>query len=322
MSFAAKVFTIMTASPSDVPLHRNHVRDEVFSWNDVHARHRSTMLMPLGWEHSMAPEMGGSPQDIVNARLLDDADLLVAIFQARLGTPTKDHESGSVEEVKTHLARGRPTMVYFSTDLGPSARFDPEQYMKLQDFKKWCMENGICHEFTSDTDFRVRFNRHLPQVLNQHPYFSNGSPNVNGGAGEPIGPNPPSPAPKAVSAPPASEASSKATSASLVVEFSSKNKKKAPGAELEMDILKRVAADASGVLLVVETLEGVHYQVNNDEINKGMSMRERKMLEETIDSLELKGLLKLTPHGGKGARIYEITAAGFRAADEAQESTN
>lgn len=71
MTFNARVFTVMTASPGDASLERNHVRTEVFEWNDIHARHRNIMLMPLEWENSMAPEMGGEPQEIINKRLLE-----------------------------------------------------------------------------------------------------------------------------------------------------------------------------------------------------------------------------------------------------------
>ena len=39
----------------------------------VNGARRQQMLLPLGWETDVAPEMGDQPQNIINKRILEDA---------------------------------------------------------------------------------------------------------------------------------------------------------------------------------------------------------------------------------------------------------
>jgi hypothetical protein len=72
------------------------------------------MLLAVGWETDVAPEMGAPAQSIIDRQILNDADLLVGIFWTRIGTPTASYASGAVEEIEEHLKAGRPAMLYFS----------------------------------------------------------------------------------------------------------------------------------------------------------------------------------------------------------------
>jgi len=124
----------MIASPGDVQRERDAVRDVLDEWNSVNGARRGIMLLPLGWETDIAPEMGDEPQKIINKRILKDADLLVGIFWTRLGTPTSGYASGAVEEIEEHLAAGRPAMLYFSAAPALLDSVDPQQYAALKAF--------------------------------------------------------------------------------------------------------------------------------------------------------------------------------------------
>lgn len=89
MSYQAKVFNVMIASPGDVASERAIIRDVIYEWNAVHSSPRNIVLMPIGWESHSSPEMGASPQTIINEQILDKCDLLVGVFWTRIGTPTK-----------------------------------------------------------------------------------------------------------------------------------------------------------------------------------------------------------------------------------------
>ena len=71
MSYISKVFNVMIASPGDVASERTIIRDVIYEWNAVHSESRNIVLMPIGWESHSSPEMGGSPQDIINKQVLD-----------------------------------------------------------------------------------------------------------------------------------------------------------------------------------------------------------------------------------------------------------
>jgi hypothetical protein len=143
MSYQASVFNVMIASPSDVPDEREIVRKAVLGWNAAHAKDRRVILDAVGWETHSHPTMEESAQAALNKQILHDADLLVAIFGNRIGTPTKDALSGTVEEIERHIKANRPAMIYFSDMDMPRERFDHEQWQRLNDFRTLCMARGL-----------------------------------------------------------------------------------------------------------------------------------------------------------------------------------
>ena len=50
MSYDAKVFRVMIASPSDVEAERAVIREVVAEWNAAHSVMRSIVLLPVSWE--------------------------------------------------------------------------------------------------------------------------------------------------------------------------------------------------------------------------------------------------------------------------------
>src|SRR4051812_17376097 len=166
MPFTATVNRVMIASPGDVQSERNIVRDVVSEWNSVNGARRRMMLLAVGWETDVAPEMGDAPQAIINKRILKDADLLIGIFWTRLGTPTKSYASGAVEEIEEHLAAGKPAMLYFSSAPAALDSVDPDQYRALKTFKDSCKSRGVFQIYADVADFRRQFARQLQITMN------------------------------------------------------------------------------------------------------------------------------------------------------------
>jgi hypothetical protein len=123
-------------------------------WNAVHSRDRCIVLQPVMWETHSSPAMGDRAQAIINRQILRDADLLVAIFWTRLGTPTGEAASGTVEEIEEHLKAGKPAMLYFSTAPVAQESLNLDQWRALQDFKIWARQQGRVEEFDSLEEFR------------------------------------------------------------------------------------------------------------------------------------------------------------------------
>ena len=122
MSYVAKTYNVMIASPGDVASERAIIRDVVYEWNAVHSNARKIVLLPIGWETHSSPEMGASAQAIINNQVLDKCDLLVGVFWTRIGTATDEYASGTVEEIERHIDTGKPTMLYFSSQPVAMAR--------------------------------------------------------------------------------------------------------------------------------------------------------------------------------------------------------
>lgn len=84
MSYSARVFRILIASPSDVSEEREIAVNTIQAWNDLNSSERQIVLLPLRWETHAAPEYGHRPQEVINRQVVDNCDLLVGIFWTRI----------------------------------------------------------------------------------------------------------------------------------------------------------------------------------------------------------------------------------------------
>lgn len=186
MSYQANVLRVMLASPGDVQAEREIATEEIHKWNDTHAAARSLILQPVRWETHGSPEMGAHPQEILNENLLRDSDIVVGIFGYRIGTATKEYVSGTVEEIKRHVAAGKLAMLYFSQMPVALNSVDFEQYEALSAFKQECKDLGLYWEFETRDKFREHFGRHLTIELNKPRYVWQ---RVETNAGTPVTPS-------------------------------------------------------------------------------------------------------------------------------------
>ncbi len=171
MGFQANVLKVMIASPGDVAIERGIITEALYRWNDANAVTRQLILQPVKWETHSSPQMGTHPQSILNEHLLLDADIVVGIFGSRIGTATADFVSGSVEEIKRHVAAGKLAMLYFShvPPVDPNS-IDPKQWAALQAFKEECRAGGLFAEYSSHEQLRREFAQHLTIELNRPKY--------------------------------------------------------------------------------------------------------------------------------------------------------
>ncbi|MXO85249.1 DUF4062 domain-containing protein [Altererythrobacter aurantiacus] len=281
MSFDAKVINVMIASPGDVQRERQAIRETIHTWNDVHAADRRCVLLPVGWETHSAPALGDRPQKLINDRVLEHCDLLVGVFWTRLGTPTGEAASGTVEEIRRHMAAGKPVMVYFSQQPVAPDSLDRSQYDALQDFKAWCAEQGLIHSYDTQDEFRVAFARHLQLTLRDDPYLKNLQRAV---AGFSISDLPGLP-----------------------------DEDEHQISEEAKTLLKAGINDNQGVVMVGHFLNGDLIQTNGINFAEGCDARGRAAWKSAVDQLESKFFIE--DRSGKG-QVYFITDAGYRYAEK------
>lgn len=166
MALAVTLYNVFIASPSDVTWGRAQIRQIVHAWNEIHAKHRKAVLLPVGWESSSAPNMGKPAQELINEKLLIEADLLVGVFWTKLGTPTVEYDSGTVEEIERHIQAGKPTLLYFSDEPVALSSVNRDEYDRLVKFKDACRTRGQYHTFDTAAQFSDDFSRHLAMHLN------------------------------------------------------------------------------------------------------------------------------------------------------------
>lgn len=165
MPYQATAINVMIASPSDVARERVIVRDVVLEWNAINSADRKIVLLPIGWDTHSAPSMAGTAQAVINSQVLEQCDLLIAIFWTRLGTPTGEFASGTVEEIERHIASGKPAMIYFSNAPVVPDSIDQRQYAAMVEFRESLKTRGLVSFFDDASTFRTELFRHLSQTV-------------------------------------------------------------------------------------------------------------------------------------------------------------
>ncbi len=279
MTYNAIVYKVMIASPSDVVPERAIVREVLAEWNTVNADLRKTVLLPVSWETHVSPTMGDRPQAIINKQVLKDCDLLVGVFWTRLGTPTGDYASGSVEEFEEHIKAGKPAMLYFSSSPVRPDSVDAEQYAELKSFKESCKSRGIFKDYTDLSDFKEKFYRHLQLKLNQDEYFKLKAATTGGTT------------PEAVE--------------SILPDIPNLSK------EAQV-LLKEACRDPGGAILRLGTMSGFIVQTNNKQMVADDSPRTRAIWNSAVNELQDAGLIADRGHEGK---VFDVTKKGYELAE-------
>lgn len=275
MSYQAKVFNVMIASPGDVASERAIIRDVIYEWNAVHSQSRNIVLLPIGWETHSSPEMGNTAQNIINTQVLDKCDLLVGVFWTRIGTPTTEYTSGTVEEIEKHIESNRPAMLYFSSQPVALDMVEPEQYSQLKKFKDSCQNRGLYEGFDSLSSFKEKLYRHLQLKINDHEYFK----------GDDI-------------VLPTEVVESKTNMPSLTNEGKI--------------LLKEASQDRNGTIMHLRHLGGTNIQTNGKNFIESNDRREVALWESSIKELIQSELIIERGHKGE---IFEITNLGYQIAD-------
>src|SRR5262245_6595574 len=167
MPYSATVLRVMVASPSDVHQERLAAQTIIHNWNVVHSASRGQVLLPVLWETHTTPALGDRAQALINRQIVTNSDMLIAMFWTRIGTPTGESQSGTVEEIEEHLRAGKPVMLYFSNQPVRPDSIEETQYRALVEFRKSVRERGLTEDYESLDQFREKLTRQLAQTIIQ-----------------------------------------------------------------------------------------------------------------------------------------------------------
>lgn len=165
MPYSATVLSVLIASPSDVADERQAIAQTLHEWNSLNSQSTGYVLLPVMWESHSAPAMGDRPQEIINRQVVRDCDMLIGAFWTRLGSPTGEEESGTVEEIRWFLKQNKPVMLYYSRQPVDLDRIDTAQLEKLKSFKASIRDKGIQADYLSVPELKQVLLRHLTIVM-------------------------------------------------------------------------------------------------------------------------------------------------------------
>jgi hypothetical protein len=281
VAYTATVIPVMIASPGDVAEERDIARQVIHDWNDINSQRSNVMLAAVGWDSHSSPELGARPQELINKRVLKDCDLLIGIFWTRLGTPTGNSPSGTVEEIEEHVAAGKPAMIYFSSKPVSLESVELEQYKKVKEIKESWKQRGLIESYDDADQFRQKLAKQLQLCLNKNEYLA-----------------------KLLK-------KTKSQPAAQVVTSSPQSSNPYNLSQEAIALLKAAAEDEHGTILKMEYVGGQRIQAGNQSFGE-TNRREFSKWEAALNHLVSQGLVV-----GRGYKdeIFELTHEGWSVVD-------
>ena len=286
LAYTATVLPVMIASPNDTSEERRIIRETINEWNVINSKSTHCVLLPRESETHSAPGFSGRPQEQINEFVLSDCDLLVAVFSNRLGTPTGKAESGTVEEIKVHAGKNKPTMIYFSSAPIPREKIDTDQYRALEKFKDWCSSQSIFESYGEIYDLEKKFRRQLEIKIQTDHYLKNLVTSFHGVH---------------------TILREETWSEHLSVRLS----------EEATRLLIEASRDKNGTIMFVRNYSGTIIQTNNTNFTAEADARTLARWEAAVEQLVKYGLVDEKGYRGE---VFQVTAQGFEHVDRLNQS--
>ncbi len=163
-----QLFRVLLAAPSDVTEEHALVAEAINDWNVQHGDSAEARVELMNWRTHAHPEAGRRPQALINRQFADRADVVLAIFWRRLGSPTGKAASGTVEEIERARRRGRKVMVYFSqrasTEKEPP---DSREQARMERFKRRLGRNALYGTYSNVREFEALVRKDLALVMRE-----------------------------------------------------------------------------------------------------------------------------------------------------------
>ena len=161
------LFRVFVGAPSDVGEANVVIRGQIDQWNRDHGPLSGARVEFTNWRTHSHPDAGSRPQALINKQVVDQCDIMVGIFNARFGSPTGVADSGTEEEIRRSIRRGKKVMVYFANLPKPSPIKAQHEFERIEKFKNKLGRRALYHTYTDLKAFEDAFRQHLAGVMNE-----------------------------------------------------------------------------------------------------------------------------------------------------------
>lgn len=161
MTYVATVVQVLLSSPSDLPPeHRDLIHSTIRAWNTNYSRRFGVLFSPTDWQEGVSPSYGQEPQAFINEQLVASSDMGLVVFTSRLGTPTKTHSSGTVEEIDLLHSQGKRVAILRNTTASalPTTTDAIQQLAALDKYLNSIQDKALYSNYSS--------NERLTQIIN------------------------------------------------------------------------------------------------------------------------------------------------------------
>ena len=162
---------IFVSSPGDVADERKALEDVVTRINRTEGDVRQCRLELWKWEKDVVPQIGPSPQKVVDEQT-PQYDIYLGIMKSRFGTPTGEYGSGTEQEFRQAYEQwgdeGVPWILFYFNDdpRPPMKREQVQQMLRVVEFREELEGKGITGAYTNGAiGFSPEVEEHLRKVL-------------------------------------------------------------------------------------------------------------------------------------------------------------
>lgn len=184
-----KEIKVVIASPSDAVIERELLMDKLETQfrRDGYEETCGARILVSGWEN--VASQSGYAQDIINEALIEKADIIIAVFRHKLGSPVIDTktskfraDSGTAEEIlfaiKNQTVENPPLGMAYFYGIAPVLSLDSIEFEKvrnewerLRKFKDSIKDNILYKQYNKEQDIINIVCKDLNANIKQH--FSN-----------------------------------------------------------------------------------------------------------------------------------------------------
>jgi Domain of unknown function (DUF4062) len=142
MTQTITLYKVFVASPSDVNEERGILDEIINELNLTLPKKYNIRLELLKWETHANPDIGESPQQIINEDIGNDYDIFIGILWSKFGTPTPNYLSGTQEEFfkALQMYKDKPGLIkimfYFKKADIPYDMIDTKSIDSIRSFKE------------------------------------------------------------------------------------------------------------------------------------------------------------------------------------------
>jgi hypothetical protein len=168
------VLQALVASPSDVSDERALLEEIVRELNLTWSKTFGLRVELIKWETHAYPDIGNTPQEVINKQIGNEFDIFIGIMWGKFGTPTGKFGSGTENEFqnayKIYQSGERKLwiMCYFKDAGIPPSEIDLAQLQSVNAFRSKLGDEGVLRwKFRSKDEFAQLTRLHLSRVVQE-----------------------------------------------------------------------------------------------------------------------------------------------------------
>lgn len=165
MPTALTRYKVLLSAPGDAEQECKAADDELQKINRTHSNETGIDFYPTDWRRDSRADSGDEPQKLLNRQIVEDADIILAIFKERFGTPTSQYGSGTEEEIMLGLEMGKSVLVYFWNPGPDFVPKDADQYAKIAALRSRLQSRVMYQVFSDEAALRNKITHDFTKLL-------------------------------------------------------------------------------------------------------------------------------------------------------------